>query len=193
MLGLYSYDKGEILVDGKEIYTYNLNSFRNCIGYVPQDPQLFSLSIRENLLWAAPESNEANIWEACRIANAEKFIKELPNGLDTQLGDRGTRLSGGQKQRLALARALIRKPELLILDEATSSLDSESESLIRKSIDSISGTMTIVLIAHRLSTIRNSDYIYVVEDGNIIESGTYHQLSNNLNSKLSFMIKSQTF
>ena len=123
----------------------------------------------------------------------EKFIKELPNGLDTQLGDRGTRLSGGQKQRLALARALIRKPELLILDEATSSLDSESESLIRKSIDNLSGTMTIVLIAHRLSTIRNSDYIYVVEDGKVVESGTYHQLSSNLNSKLSFMIKSQNF
>ncbi len=121
----------------------------------------------------------------------EEFILNLPKKLDTTLGDRGIRLSGGQRQRLSLARALIRKPDLLFLDEATSSLDTESERLIQQSIDSLAGEMTIVVIAHRLSTIRNVDYIYVLEDGKLIEEGTYKQLSINKNGKLSKMIIDQ--
>ena len=177
MLGLHVKELGQILLDGRKLEDYDLNSFRNRIGYVPQDPQLFNASVRENMLWSSPESSEKDIWHACRLANAEQFVRELPEKLDTILGDRGVRLSGGQRQRLALARAIIRNPELLILDEATSSLDTESEKLIQQSIDSLAREMTIVVIAHRLSTIRNVDYVYVMDEGNVVEEGTYSQLS----------------
>jgi ABC-type multidrug transport system fused ATPase/permease subunit len=191
ILGLHTCEDGDILFDNENIQQYNINSIRESVGYVTQEAQLFNMSIRENLLWSYSNATEEDIWSACKTANAEIFIKDLPNGLDTQLGDRGTRLSGGQRQRLALARAIIKSPEILILDEATSSLDSESESLIRKSIESLSGKMTIIIIAHRLSTIKNSDYIYVLKDGEVLESGSYNQLSTNLSSKLSSMIESQ--
>ena len=122
------------------------------------------------------------------MENAEQFVRELPNQLETILGDRGMRLSGGQRQRLALARAIIRKPDLLILDEATSSLDTESERLIQESIDTLSGEMTIVVIAHRLSTIRNADYVYVLDKGKIIEEGSYHELTKQADSLLKKMV-----
>ena len=191
MLGLYKEINGHILLDDKPFQSYNLNSYRQKIGFVPQDPQLLNTSVRENLLWSQPNASENDIWEACRLSNSEEFILNLPKKLDTTLGDRGIRLSGGQRQRLSLARALIRKPDLLFLDEATSSLDTESERLIQQSIDNLAGEMTIVVIAHRLSTIRNVDYIYVLEDGKLIEEGTYKQLSIDKNGKLSKMIMDQ--
>jgi ATP-binding cassette subfamily B protein len=191
MLGLYQQSLGQILVDGKHLEEYNLNSYRQRVGYVPQDPQLFNTTVRENLLWSAPEASKQDIWYACRLANAEQFVRELPDKLETVLGDRGVRLSGGQRQRLALARAIIRKPDLLILDEATSSLDTESEKLIQESIDTLSGEMTIVVIAHRLSTICNADYVYVLDKGIIIEEGSYHELTKQADSLLKKMVLEQ--
>lgn len=191
MLGLYQQSAGQILLDGKELAEYDLNSYRQRIGYVPQDPQLFNTTVRENLLWSAPLASEQDIWHACSLANAEQFVRELPDKLETVLGDRGVRLSGGQRQRLALARAIIRKPDLLILDEATSSLDTESEKFIQQSIDKLAGELTIVVIAHRLSTIRNADYVYVLDKGKIAEEGSYQELIEKGDSCLSKMVTGQ--
>jgi len=192
MLGLYQQSEGDILLDEKSLLDYDLNSYRQRVGYVPQDPQLFNTTVRENLLWSAPEATKQDIWHACKLANAEPFIQELPDQLETILGDRGVRLSGGQRQRLALARAIIRKPDLLILDEATSSLDTESERLIQSAIDTLAGEMTIVVIAHRLSTIRNADYVYVLDMGKIIEEGSYRELTQESGSQLGKMVEEQT-
>lgn len=190
MLGLYKKDKGEIQLDGKELEEYDLNYFRNRVGYVPQEPQLFNASVRENLLWSSPDATERDVWYACRLANAEQFVRELPEKLDTILGDRGVRLSGGQRQRLALARAIIRRPDLLILDEATSSLDTESERLIQQAIEKIAKQTTIIVIAHRLSTVVNSNYVYVLKKGRIIEEGTYSQL-HMMNGYFKRMVQAQ--
>tara|TARA_B100000700_G_C15061404_1_gene866144 strand:+ start:126 stop:1889 length:1764 start_codon:yes stop_codon:yes gene_type:complete len=191
MLGLYEQTEGEIFLENEPLKNYNLNSYRQRIGFVPQDPQLLNTSIRENLLWSKPDASEKEIWEACRLSNSEEFILNLPKKLETILGERGVRLSGGQRQRLSLARAIIRKPELLFLDEATSSLDTESEKLIQKSINELASEMTIIVIAHRLSTIRNVDYVYVLEDGKLVEEGTHNELSNKHNGKLAKMITDQ--
>ena len=192
LLGLYDKDDGELQLDGKKIDKYDLNSFRNRVGYVPQEPQLFNASVKENLLWSAPDSSEKDIWHACQLANAEEFVRELPNQLDTTLGDRGVRLSGGQRQRLALARAIIRQPDILILDEATSALDTESERLIQEAIDNLAGEITIVVIAHRLSTIRNADYVYVLHEGKLVEEGKYLQL-NTMKGHFAELVKLQMF
>ena len=176
VLGLQIPEKGDVLLDGLALSQWKQNSFRKRVGYVPQDPFLFNTSIRENLLWSYDQATEQELWKACRLANAEAFIKELPQGIDTMVGDRGVRLSGGQRQRIALARALLRKPELLILDEATSALDTESERLIQQAIDSLAGHMTILIIAHRLSTIIKADIIYVLKEGMVVEQGSYDQL-----------------
>lgn len=192
MLGLHLPDEGQVLLNGESLERYDMKSYRDRVGYVPQEPQLFNTSIRENLLWVAPDATDDDIWRACRLANAEQFIGELDNGLDTVLGDRGIRVSGGQRQRLALARAIIRKPDLLILDEATSALDSESERLIQQSIDILSKEITMVVIAHRLSTIRNADYVYVLNGGKVVEEGAYNELAGNPECKLSKMIIQQS-
>ena len=179
VLGLQTPDRGVVLLDDVPLEQWNQNSFRERVGYVPQEPLLFRASIRENLLWSYPQASELDLWAACEMANASEFIKELPHGIDTIVGDRGVRLSGGQRQRVALARALIRKPELLILDEATSALDSESERLIQVSIDKIAKQMTVIIVAHRLSTIVNADYVYVISQGQVVEEGEYLKLSRN--------------
>lgn len=176
VLGLQIPERGAVLLDEIPLSQWKQNSFRERIGYVPQDPLLFHASIRENLLWSYPQGSETDLWAACRMANAEAFVQQLPQGLDTVVGDRGVRLSGGQRQRIALARALIRKPELLILDEATSSLDSESERLIQESIDAVAKETTILIVAHRLSTIAKADYVYVLREGCVLEEGTYADL-----------------
>ena len=192
ILGLQIPQSGDVLIDNISLNDWRLNSFRDRVGYVPQDSQLFHLSIRENMLWALDSATEKEIWNALGLANAVDFVKVLPKGLDTIVGDRGTLLSGGQRQRLALARALLREPELLILDEATSALDSESENLIQKAIEKIAGKTTVLIIAHRLSTIAKANYVYVVSKGIIIEHGTVTSLKDSPSSVLSSMFLAQT-
>jgi ATP-binding cassette subfamily C protein len=136
---------------------------------VPQDPFLFHDTIRSNLLLCAPEATEPQMWEALRAAQAEAFVSRMPEGLDTVVGDRGIRLSGGERQRIALARALLRKSDILILDEATSNLDVETERAIQKALDSLQGSMTIIVIAHRTSTIERADRTIVLKDGCVAE------------------------
>jgi ABC-type multidrug transport system fused ATPase/permease subunit len=167
---------GTVTIDGISLFEYDITSFRQRIGYVPQDSFLFNDTIRNNLLWSYKGATEEEVVDACKLANAHDFIMEMPNDYDTVVGDRGVRLSGGQRQRIALARALLRKPELLILDEATSSLDNQSETLIQQAIERIAHQTTIVIIAHRLSTIAKADWIYVLENGRVSEQGTYGEL-----------------
>ena len=184
VLGLQIPNEGSVVIDGISLNDYKQQSYRKKVGYVPQEPILFHSSVRENLLWSRSSSSEEELWEALDVANASLFVKQLPQGIDTIVGDRGTRMSGGQRQRIALARALLRKPELLILDEATSALDNESERLIKESIEGLSKNTTILIVAHRLSTIKNADQVYVMKNGRIIENGLYAELHNNPESVL---------
>lgn len=176
ILGFYSQDRGKITIDDIELSKLNLSYWRNLIGYIPQQPFLFNISIKDNMLWANPDASNGDILEACKLANADQFIQTLEYGYDTIVGERGTRLSGGQAQRICLARALVKKPKILVLDEATSSLDSNSELLIQKSIDELSGQITIISIAHRLATIRKANMIFNLFNGKIIESGSFEDL-----------------
>ena len=176
VMGMQVPSTGRILVDGVPFEELDVYAFRGRLGYVPQQASLFHASIRDNLTWAKPDATEAEILDACRLANADSFIQELEDGLDTIVGDRGVRLSGGQLQRVALARALIRKPTLLVLDEATSALDSESETLIQAAVQRIVGSTTILVIAHRLSSITRADNIVVLDRGRVVEQGTFDQL-----------------
>jgi ABC-type multidrug transport system fused ATPase/permease subunit len=178
LMGFYKPSTGIIKIDDIPIEDFDIYSWRQKIGYVPQEGLLFNTSIRDNLLWSNNEVSESDIFNACRLARAHEFIQKCVNGYDTIVGDRGVRLSGGEIQRIALARAILRKPELLILDEATSSLDSNSEQMIQQSIETIAKYTTIVVIAHRLSTIKNADYVYVLSDGKIAEEGNYKELIN---------------
>ena len=179
IMGLISPEKGRIAVDGTALSDESLASWRTKIGYVAQETFLFNETIRFNLQLASPDASEDELNKALKLAAAYQFVCKLPEGLDTIIGDRGVRLSGGERQRLALARALLRKPSLLIMDEATSNLDSENEKKILHAIDSLHGKITILIIAHRLSTIKNSDYIYLIDEGKIIESGTWSKLLEN--------------
>ncbi|EMJ92113.1 ABC transporter ATP-binding protein [Leptospira alstonii] len=193
IMGLQIPDKGEVLLDNLPLDQWRQNSFREKIGYVPQDPFLFNDTIRKNLLWSLGRATDKDIWDVLSLANADRFIKELPLGLETVVGDRGVKLSGGQRQRIALARALLRKPELLILDEATSSLDSESEKLIQQSIERVASHTTIVVIAHRLSTIAKADQVYVFQSGSLVEEGSFDSLSRKENGILNNMLSTQQF
>jgi len=165
-----------VTLDGVPLDGALLHAWRQSIGYVPQETFLFHESVRTNLLWAQPEASEADLRAALRDAAAEAFVDRLPQGLDTVVGDRGVRLSGGERQRLALARALLRRPTLLVLDEATSSLDTHNERLVQDAIERLHGELTIVLIAHRLSTVRFADRIVVLAGGAVAESGTWDEL-----------------
>ena len=176
LMGFYRVDQGGLLVDDVSLYELDTLSWRQRIGYVPQDTFLFNISIRENLRWSNDGASEEDMRYACELANATEFIDKLPQGLDTVVGERGVRLSGGQRQRIALARAMLRKPEILILDEATSALDSYSESLVQNAIDNIAKDTTIIVIAHRLATIMQSDYIYVLDNGSVVEEGSFDHL-----------------
>lgn len=168
--------KGKITIDGEPLQVYEINSYRRRIGYVPQESILFNMTISDNLRWAHEKATDDEIRDACTIANASEFIEKFPEGYNTLVGDRGVRLSGGQIQRTALARAILSNPDILILDEATSSLDTESERLIQQAIEKVAQRMTVIVIAHRLSTIVNADYIYVMDEGRIIEEGAYEEL-----------------
>ena len=176
LMGLLTASAGRILVDGTPLGVDRLAAWRDQIGYVAQETFLFHDTVRANLLWARPDANEDELWRALRLASADEFVTALPHGLDTIVGDRGVLVSGGERQRLSLARALVRRPTLLILDEATSSLDSENEARIQQAIDKLHHQMTIVIITHRLSTIRGADAIHVVDRGRLVETGTWNAL-----------------
>lgn len=192
VLGLQLPAQGQVLLDGIPLQQWRQNSFRQRIGYVPQDPQLFHDSIRGNLVWAQGDTTEKELWQALAMANADGFVRALPQGLDTVVGDRGLRLSGGQRQRIALARALLRKPELLILDEATSALDSESELLIQQAIDQLAQKTTILVIAHRLSTVARAGQVYVLRQGSVVEQGAFDVLSRREGGVLHGLLRLQS-
>jgi ATP-binding cassette subfamily C protein len=177
LIGLLNPLSGKIRLDGRCLEANQLVAWRKSLGYVAQDAFLRNGTIRENLSWAAPEVSEAELWESLEAAACAQLVRNLPQGLDTVIGDRGVRLSGGERQRIVLARALLRRPSLLILDEATSSLDNENEQKIQTAIEQLHGKMTIIIIAHRLSTIRKADQIVVLENGRVIEAGTYDALT----------------
>jgi ATP-binding cassette subfamily C protein len=177
MAGLIAPTTGQVLVDGAPLTWERMLAWRSSVALVPQDPFLFHDTIEANLRWARPEATEAELWEALDSAAAAGFVKQLPGRLSCVVGDRGMRLSGGERQRLALARALLRAPDLLILDEATSSLDTENERSIRRALMALHGRATILVIAHRLSTAREADEIVVMDAGQVVETGTWADLS----------------
>lgn len=176
LLRYYSPESGEIQINGKSIDEYNLHSLRESVAYVDQNTFLFSDTIINNLRLGNPDVTEEEIYHACRMAHAEEFIMELPMGYDTPIDENGMNLSGGQRQRLAIARALLKRPKLLILDEATSNLDTITESSIKNMVFDLSDETTCIIIAHRLSTIKNCDKIYVLEKGSIEEEGAFNDL-----------------
>ena len=172
----YDVTEGVILVDGVDIKSVTLSSLRDRIGTVAQDVYLFSGSVRENIAYGKPDATDTEIENAAKLAGAHEFIKELPNGYDTYVGERGVKLSGGQKQRISIARVFLKDPDILILDEATSALDNESELLIQRSLEKLAKGRTTLTIAHRLTTIKNADRILVLTEKGIEESGTHREL-----------------
>ncbi|MCI6482844.1 MAG: lipid A export permease/ATP-binding protein MsbA [Selenomonadaceae bacterium] len=172
----YDVDSGTISIDGHDIRQVTADSLREQIGLVPQETMLFSTTVMENIRYGRLEATDEEVVEAARAANAEEFIKDLPEGYDTKLGERGLNLSGGQRQRLAIARAILKNPRVLILDEATSALDTESEKIVQDALDKLMVGRTSFVIAHRLSTIFNADQIFVVENGHLREHGTHEEL-----------------
>ena len=188
--------KGEVLIDGVSGEEINLASWRKQVGYVTQDGVIFNGTILNNIAGinlnvsdnVSDKETLKKVKNAARQANILDFIEDLPQGFETNVGERGVRLSGGQRQRLFIARELYREPSVLIFDEATSALDSSSESEVIESINILKGKITIIVIAHRLSTITNSDRIFIMESGRVVEEGTYSDLVNNSNSKFSTMV-----
>ncbi len=178
LIGLLTPDAGRLLIDGRELTDDQLVAWRRMIGYVPQETFLVDDTVRNNLLWAQPGATDAELWDALTKAAADAFVRELPHGLDTLIGERGVLGSGGERQRLSIARALLRRPRLLVLDEATSSLDTVNEHRIREALEALHHQLTIVIITHRLSTIRHADVIPVMHDGRIVESGRWDELGS---------------
>lgn len=179
LMRLYSIQQGSIKVDGQLIEEYNLSAYRNNVGIVPQEVILFGGTILENIAYGKPNATEAEVIAAAQKANAWEFIDGFPEKLKTVVGDRGIKLSGGQRQRVAIARAILKDPAILILDEATSSLDAKSERLVQDALEKLMENRTTIVIAHRLSTIRKVDRILVIKDGQVAESGSHQQLSAN--------------
>ena len=186
ILRLYDSTSGEIKFDGKNIRDLELNSLRNKIGLVSQDIFLFEGTVFENIAYGNLDAKDEEIWEAARLSESDKFINLLPNKENTIVGERGQKLSGGQRQRISIARAILKNPEILILDEATSAVDNETEAAIQRSINALKEGRTVIAIAHRLSTIRNAEIIYVLEEGKVVESGNHESLLeiNGVYSKL---------
>lgn len=178
LLRFYDITSGEILVDGKSIYDYDLENLRGNMSIVPQDVILFGGTIRENIAYGKPDASDEEIMLGAKQANALNFVEGFPEKFETLVGERGVKLSGGQRQRIAIARALLKNPSILILDEATSSLDSESEKLVQEALEVLMEGRTSIIIAHRLSTIRNADKILVLDNGKITEEGTHQELIN---------------
>ena len=176
LLRFYEPQRGRILLDGKDIATLNLQDLRRAIGYVSQDTFLTDGTVADNIAYGAAGATEAQIAQAAQAAECMEFIDKLPLGFATRIGERGQKLSGGQRQRLALARAILKNPPILILDEATSAVDNETEAAIQRSLDVVSRNRTTIVIAHRLSTVRQADCIHLLEGGRIVESGTHEEL-----------------
>ena len=172
----YEHDDGRVLIDGRCVSGLRKDGLRAAIGYVTQESFLFNGTVRENLVIADREADDAALWQALEIANADQFIRRLPDGLDTHVGERGVKLSVGEKQRLSIARALLKNPPILLLDEATASVDTETERLIQEALERLMENRTSFVIAHRLSTVRNADRIYVLSGGKIAEEGTHEEL-----------------
>jgi ATP-binding cassette subfamily B protein len=173
---MYDVTRGTVKLDGHDVRDVTGISLRSAIGVVSQDPHMFHESIKANLLYAQPGATDAQLVEACKSAYIHDTIASLPDGYDTVVGERGYRLSGGEKQRLAIARLLLKNPAVMILDEATSHLDNESEVLVQRALEAASTNRTAIVIAHRLSTIRDADRIVVLDQGRVAEEGTHDQL-----------------
>ncbi|HET6232677.1 MAG TPA: ABC transporter ATP-binding protein [Longimicrobiaceae bacterium] len=191
VMGLVAPTAGRVVLDGAALDEGAVRRWREGIGYVAQDTVLFHDTVRANLLWARPDATEDELRDVLRAASAEEFVDALAEGLDTVIGDRGVRLSGGERQRLALARALLRRPSLLILDEATSALDTDNERRILRAIAELHGRTTILVITHRLSTVRDADAIHVLEAGRLVESGDWTTLTADENGRFRRMWASQ--
>ena len=175
----YDPQNGEIYIDDQNTRSVNLKSLRKSISLVSQDVILFDNSVKENILYANKDASEEEFFESCKFAAADEFIRDLPQKHDTLIGENGVRLSGGQKQRLSIARAILKKSPIILLDEATSSLDAESEEVVQSAIKNLTKNKTTLVIAHRLSTIHNADKIFVLKKGNLIDSGTHEELIKN--------------
>ncbi|MDX1902903.1 MAG: ABC subfamily B transporter ATP-binding protein, partial [Thermonemataceae bacterium] len=176
LMKLYLPNPNSIWIDNKKIEDWDTTHLRANIAFVPQELILFGGTIRENIAYGKPNATEQEIKEAARKANALSFIEKFPEKLDTVVGERGVKLSGGQRQRIAIARAILKNPSILILDEATSSLDAESESLVQEALNELMKDRTTIIIAHRLATIQNVDRVYVLNTGVIVEKGTHKEL-----------------
>lgn len=176
LMRMYDVSSGEVNIDGTNIKDYSISSLRKQMGIVTQDNFLYSSSIKDNIKLGKPDATDEEVVRAAKKAYADEFITQLPDGYNTEIGERGIKLSGGQKQRISLARVFLKDPSILILDEATSALDNESEKLVQHSIDQIGTDKTVIMIAHRLSTIVHADTIFVLKKGEIIESGNHHSL-----------------
>jgi len=175
-MGLAAPAEGSLLVDGTPLDAATRVAWRSRIGYVPQDPFLFHTTVRANLTLARPEAEEAELWRALEEAAVADTVRALPRGLDTMVGDRGTRLSGGERQRVALARALLRRPDLLVLDESTASLDAETEALVAEALRRLHGRLTVLVVAHRPSTVSAADHVLVLEGGRLLASGSWQEV-----------------
>jgi ATP-binding cassette subfamily C protein len=179
MLGLISLKAGSVSVNGLDLQQLPLQAFRRRIGYMGQETMLYNTTIRGNILWSQPQHSDEVVMLAAQRAAADGFISQSANGLDTMVGDRGGRLSGGERQRLGLTRALLGDPGLLILDEAASALDAETDASVTRALEQLKGKVTMIVISHRLSSVRMADYIYVLDKGEVVESGTWAELEGN--------------
>ena len=191
IMQIYPLEKGKILFDGKESNSYSIRQLRFNMAVVPQEVLLFGGTIGENIAYGKPGASDDELIEAAKKANAWQFISQFPEKLNTIVGERGVKLSGGQRQRIAIARAILKDPAILILDEATSSLDAESEKLVQDALEELMKNRTTIIIAHRLSTIRNVDTIFVLNKGKIMESGSFEQLSKMENGLFNNLLKLQ--
>ncbi len=176
LLRLYEATEGAVTVDGHDVKDLTFADLRGAIGLVSQDVFLFDGTVRENIAYGDPDATDAQIEQAATLAEAHDFIDALPEGYDTMVGERGQKLSGGQRQRLSIARAIVRDPAILVLDEATSAVDNETEAAIQRSLEMVSKDRTTLVIAHRLSTVRHADRIHVLENGLVAEAGTHDEL-----------------